>query len=162
MARKATAKKAEKDVKKQVKETAVDVRNEAIEKSANLYALARKVLLAGLGAVALTAEEAQAFVDKLVERGEIAESEAQKLLDEFRKRAQERQKELSKRTEEVAERLTKVTEKPAKAATEVLEERISDVLQELNVPTKEDIDALAKKINQLSKKIDALAKQKQA
>ena len=38
-------------VQEQIKETVIDVRNEAIVQSANLYILARKVVLAGMGAV---------------------------------------------------------------------------------------------------------------
>jgi poly(hydroxyalkanoate) granule-associated protein len=150
-----------KTIQDQVKETAVDVRNEAIVQTANLYLLARKVLLAGFGAVALTVEEAQAFLDKLVERGEIAETDAQELIKEFRSRAKEQ--ELGKAAEKVTGRVAKVTEKPAKAAKaaeEAVEERITAILREMNVPTKADIDALSNKISELSKKIDALKKQK--
>jgi poly(hydroxyalkanoate) granule-associated protein len=44
------------------------------------FAMARKVLLAGMGALALTQEEAEKFVGKLVERGEIAEQDGKKLV----------------------------------------------------------------------------------
>ena len=46
------------------------------EPRGTLYEAARRVLLAGMGAVALAQEEAEDFVNRLVERGEIAEKDA--------------------------------------------------------------------------------------
>ena len=139
-------------VQEQIKETVIDVRNEAIVQSANLYILARKVVLAGMGAVALTLEEAQEFVEKLVERGEIAETDAQKLMQDLRKRAQRSEKEATK----VAKKAEKSTKGAVKKAEGVLEETVEGVLKGLNVPSKSDVDALSKKIGDLSRKVDAL------
>ncbi len=55
----------------------IDVRNEVIVQSANLYLAVRKVLLSSLGAMSLTADETNEFLNRLVERGEIAEADAQ-------------------------------------------------------------------------------------
>ncbi|HEB65380.1 MAG TPA: poly(hydroxyalkanoate) granule-associated protein, partial [Chloroflexi bacterium] len=41
------------------------------EERGTLYEAARKVLMAGIGAVALAQDEAENFVNKLVERGEL-------------------------------------------------------------------------------------------
>jgi len=139
-------------VQEQIKETVIDVRNEAIVQSANLYLLARKVLLAGMGAVVLTMEEAQEFVEKLVERGEIAETDAQKLMQELRKRAQRSEKEVT----QVAKKAEKKTKGVVKKAEDALEETVESVLKGLNVPSKNDVDALSKKIGELSRKVDAL------
>lgn len=143
-------------VQDQIKETIIDVRNEAIVQSANLYLLARKVLLAGMGAVALSMEEAQEFVEKLVERGEIAEADAQKLMQELRKRAQRSEKEAVKATKKAEKVTKKTTEKVAKKAEGALEETVETVLKSLNVPSKSDVDTLSKKISELSRKVDAL------
>ena len=139
-------------VQDQIKETVIDVRNEAIVQSANLYLLARKVVLAGMGAVALTLEEAQEFVEKLVERGEIAETDAQKLMQEVRKRAQRSEKEATK----AAKKAEKSTKGAVKKVEGALEETVEGVLKGLNVPSKSDVDALSKKIGDLSRKVDAL------
>lgn len=139
-------------MQEQIKETVIDVRNEAIVQSANLYLLARKVLLAGVGAVALTMEEAQEFVEKLVERGEIAETDAQKLMQELRKRARRGEKEVTK----AAQKAEKDTKSAVKKAEGALEETVESVLKGLNVPSKSDVDALSKKIGELSRKVDAL------
>jgi poly(hydroxyalkanoate) granule-associated protein len=128
-----------------MKEMAIDVRNEAIMQGASLYLLARRVLLAGLGAVALTTEEAQAFVDKLVERGEIAEADAQKLIQDFRDRLKKRETQIQNAGGE-----------GIKGAGNLLDEQITAVLNRMNVPTKRDIDQLSKQIELLSAKIDSL------
>lgn len=98
-----------------------------------LYQAARKVLFAGMGAVALAQEEAQEFVDKLVERGELAEQDAKKLMQE-------------------------ALEKRRKAGPGGLEKRIEDILERMNVPTKSDLEQLSAKITALSHKIDELKK----
>ncbi len=96
--------------------------------------LAHKVLLAGIGAVALTQEEVERFVGKLVERGEIAEQDGKKLVGDV----MERRKKEAKKTERELDR------------------RLEDLLDRMNVPTKGDIDALSVKITELSKKVDEL------
>jgi poly(hydroxyalkanoate) granule-associated protein len=135
----------ERDWQDQMKEVAIDVRNEAIMQGASLYLLARRVLLAGLGAVALSMEEAQAFVDKLVERGEIAEADAQRLLQDFRERAKKQEVQIQKASGE-----------GAKQAENRIESQITAVLNRMNVPTKRDIDQLSTQIELLSAKIDSL------
>ena len=135
----------ERNWQEQMKEKVIDVRNEAIMQGASLYLLARRVLLAGLGAVALTTEEAQAFVDKLVERGEIAEADAQKLIEDFRERMKKGETQVQKAGNE-----------GARQVENVMEEQIGAVLNRMNVPSKRDIDALSEQIEALSAKIDAL------
>jgi poly(hydroxyalkanoate) granule-associated protein len=135
----------EREWQEQVKELAIDVRNEAIMQGASLYLLARRVLLAGLGAVALTTEEAQAFVDKLVERGELAEVEAQRLIQDFRERLKKREMQIQNAGQE-----------GARQAESMFEEQISSILHRMNVPTKRDIEELSRQIELLNAKIDSL------
>lgn len=96
----------------------------------------RKVLLAGVGAVALAQDEVEDFVNRLVERGQIAEQDGRKLL------------------RDVTERRRKTTEK----AEESLDKRVEDLLSRMNVPTKADVEALSTKITVLTKKVDELKK----
>lgn len=96
----------------------------------------RKIVLAGIGGVALAQDEIAKFLNKMVERGEIAEKDARKLLDEARKK----QKETSKKSQEQ------------------VENRFEDVLARMNVPSKSDIDALSEKITRLTEKVDQLQK----
>jgi poly(hydroxyalkanoate) granule-associated protein len=96
----------------------------------------RKVLLASIGVVALAQEEIEEFVGRLIERGEIAEKDGRILVREIIDKRQ-------KTTQRTEEEITK---------------RVQQFLERLNVPTKDDIDALNKKINLLNKKIDELKK----
>jgi poly(hydroxyalkanoate) granule-associated protein len=101
---------------------------------------ARKVLLAGIGAVAIAQEEIEEFVNRLVERGEIAEKDGKKLVKEVVDR---RKKEAEKTEDEV-------------------NKRIEEILDRMNVPSKTDIETLGEKITALSKKVDELKKEQKA
>jgi hypothetical protein len=65
----------------QLDELLINVRNEAIVQTANLYILSRQALRAGIGMGVLTLETAQNFLERAVERGEIAEADAQAALE---------------------------------------------------------------------------------
>ena len=100
------------------------------------YAAARRVLLAGVGAVALAQDELEDFVAKLVDRGELAEKEGKSLLGEMRQKR-----------------------KAAGQRVEVsLERQLDEALAKLNVPTKSDVDRLTESVAKLSEKVDELAK----
>ena len=114
---------------KKTEETAERERNPLLE-------AARRVLLAGAGAVALAQDEAEDLVNRLVERGEIAEKDGKKLM------------------RDVMDKRKKGTEKAEKD----LDGRVEELLHRMNVPTKADIEALSAKITELSKKVDALKK----
>ena len=103
-----------------------------------LLDLARKVLVAGIGAVALAQEEVEEFVAKLVERGEIAEKDGKKLVAEVMERSK----------------------RDAKKGQEQFDKRFEEVLTRMNVPTKADITTLADKIDELTKHVDELKKAK--
>lgn len=94
--------------------------------------LARKVLLASVGVVVLAQEEVEAFVDKLVERGQIAENEGRSLL----KDVSEKRKNLPRSLEP--------------------DRRLDAMLKRMNVPSQSDIEVLSRKINNLSEKLDSL------
>jgi poly(hydroxyalkanoate) granule-associated protein len=101
-----------------------------------LLEAARKVLLASVGAVALAQDELEDFVNKLVERGEIAEKDGKKLV------------------RDLMERRKKESEKAEKE----LDKRVEELLHRMNVPTKADIEALSAKITALTEKVDELKK----
>ena len=117
------------------KEVEVVVEEPTEERSRFLEAT-RKVLLASIGAVALAQEEIENFVNKLVERGEIAEQDGKKLMRDV----------MEKRKKE------------AKKAEDEVDKRLEELLARMNVPTKSDVDALSAKITALTKKVDELKK----
>jgi polyhydroxyalkanoate synthesis regulator phasin len=103
------------------------------EERNRFFQIARKVVLAGFGAVGLAQDELEEFVNRLVERGEIAEKDARKLMRE-------------------------VTEKRRTRAGKVIDKRLDEVLERMNVPSKTDIDALGHQITALTHKVEELKK----
>lgn len=97
---------------------------------------ARKILLATIGARALAREEIEGFVRRLVEKGEIAEKDGKKLLQEVMDKRKQH-------TTRLEDELTK---------------RFENVMNRLSIPSKADFDALSEKIAVLAKKIDELRK----
>jgi polyhydroxyalkanoate synthesis regulator phasin len=94
------------------------------------YDLSRKVLLAAIGAAAVASDEISGFVAKLAERGEIAESDARKLIREVLAQREKLE------SEQVAEQ-----ERSTAAAAD-----------------KAQIDALNTRILELNKRIEELKK----
>lgn len=111
-------------------------KSETVEERSPLYETARKVLLAGIGAVGLAQDEVDNFIKKLVERGELAEKDARKLMDEVETRRKDRASKMEGR----------------------VEERLERILVRMNVPTHSDIQALSEKIAALTEKVEALKK----
>jgi poly(hydroxyalkanoate) granule-associated protein len=101
----------------------------------------RKLLLASIGVVALTRDEVESFVNKLVERGELAQKDAEKLLKEMQARVRESRPQVQKVSERV-------------------EQGVEEFLNRLSIPSKRDIDELSAKIAQLSARVDELRKHK--
>ena len=97
----------------------------------------RKVLLATIGAAAIAQEEIEALVNKLIERGEIAEKDGKSLIHEM---MEKRKSKADKIEDEVSK-------------------NVADVLKKMNIPSKADVEVLNQKITGLSKKIDELKKQ---
>ena len=93
--------------------------------------LARKVLLAGIGAAALAKEEAEVFIKKLIEKGELAEVDGRTILHDLKIKRQKKKEEF-------------------------VEKRLTSIIDRLNLPTQSDYEALSKKLSELSKKIDEL------
>ena len=118
----------------------VEVQEEIIEESGPnpLLEMTRKILYASIGAVALTQEEVEKFVNKLIERGEIAEKDGRKLIKDIMNKRR-------KKGEEVQ----------ADAQRQV-DGRMKDILDRINIPSKSDIEALNEKITVLTQKIDEL------
>ena len=97
---------------------------EAVEESAEksqhqLSQLIRKVLLATIGAAALAQEEVEALLNRLVERGEIAEKDGKKL-------AQEMMEKRKGKTIQVEDEISK---------------NIESVMERMNFPSKSDVEA---------------------
>jgi polyhydroxyalkanoate synthesis regulator phasin len=100
------------------------------------FEISRKVLLASVGAIAIAQDELEYFIDKLIERGEIAEKDGQGLIHEMKEKRK-------KRSQEVEVEISR---------------KVRDTLERMNIPTRSDFEKLSMSIAGLSKKIDELAK----
>lgn len=100
------------------------------ELKSSLYELSRKILLAGIGAAVLAQEEIERYLTRLVEKGEIAETDARSLFREI----------LEKRS--TAARVSKENQQPTSTIA----------------ASKADIEALSAKIAELNRKIDEMKK----
>jgi polyhydroxyalkanoate synthesis regulator phasin len=109
--------------------------NEGGEKMAGLI---EKSLLLGLGVATLTRDKVVQFVNKLVEEGEVKAEEAPNIIEKLVARGKENREELRKLVQEELDKL-----------------HISTPLA-----SREDIEALSQKIDDLSAKIEELASEK--
>lgn len=122
----------------------VEITEETLEENAHspMLDMARKVLFAGIGALALTQEEIEKFVNKLVERGEIAEKDGRKLVKDIMEKRRDKTTKFRSETENE------------------LEKRMEGLLKKMNIASKSDINKLNRKITTLTKKLDDLEEQR--
>ena len=126
------------DIKTQVKDTAHQV--EKFGQENVVVKTAHKGIQAGLGVVALGAEEIEAIIKRLLEKGEVAEKDGRKMFDEWMSRGREPMNKYEEKVEGM------------------LDHRIESVLGAMNIPSKNDIADLTQKIATLSKKVAELDK----
>ena len=90
----------------------------------------KKAMLVGLGAQ----EKAKEFVEELVKAGELSKSEASSLVKEWTAKAEESTKEFDKRVKET----------------------VGNVLEKLNIPSRDDMEKLEKKVQALNARLKKL------
>lgn len=90
----------------------------------------KRAMLIGLGAQ----EKAKELVDELVKAGELSKSEASSIVKEWSTKAEERTKEMDKK----------------------LKDAVASVLEKLNIPTREDLERLEKKVQTLNSRLKKL------
>ena len=106
--------------------------------------LLRKLVLASVGAVVMSRDETEQFVAKLVERGELAQKDAEKLLRDVQSRLRQGRPDVQEQAEKVTMRA---------------QQGMEDFLNRLNIPSKRDIEDLSAKIAQLAARVEELRKQ---
>jgi len=119
----------------------IEIIEEEVNEEPNaLLETVRRVLMAGVGVVVLAQEEVEEFVNKLIERGEIAEKDGRKLINE------------------VVENRKKQAKDTKQATQEEFDKRLESILDRLNIPTRGDIDTLNTKVTELTAKVEELKK----
>ncbi len=76
-------------LRQQFDDKVVDARNEVIMQATNGFLLGRQVVLVSLGLTVLGVEHVQALFQQAVARGEVAESDAQQMLDDLQRQLAE-------------------------------------------------------------------------
>lgn len=142
---------------------AIEMETETTETRVDALGLARKALQASLGVTMMAQEEVvslfertQKQVSELVEKGQ---TNATDLMDKMVTRGADVEKNGRERLQTIFDNRKKQVDKSVATVQDSLDGRIEAVLHNMNVPTKSDIEALNKKIADLTRKINALAKQ---
>ena len=95
-----------------------------------IFDVVRNAMLAGFG----VQEKVREFVDELVKKGELSESQGAKLVREW------------------TEKADKSTDEWSKSMSEI----VSKTLEKMNMPTKEEVEKLNKTITELSSRLKKL------
>lgn len=95
-----------------------------------LFETVRKALLAGLG----VQEKVKEFIDDLIKKGELSEAQGATLLKEWMGKAEESSKSFNK----------------------TIGELINKTLERMNIPTRDEIDKLSRKLQALSVRVKKL------
>jgi poly(hydroxyalkanoate) granule-associated protein len=130
------------DISEEPVEVEVEITEDVMAENGQnpMVEMVRKVLLASIGVVALTQEEVEKVINKLIERGEIAEKDGRKLIKDLMEKRRKKATEIHGETEDE------------------FQKRMEDVLARMNIASKSDIDSLNRKLTTLSKKLDDLNK----
>ncbi|MFZ6016563.1 MAG: phasin family protein [Nitrospirota bacterium] len=94
------------------------------------FDVVRNAMLAGFG----VQEKVKEFIDELVKKGELSESQGAKLVKEWTEKAGKTSDQLSKSISEL----------------------VNKTLEKMNLPTKDDIEKLDKKVQSLSNRLRKL------
>ncbi|HTO47506.1 MAG TPA: phasin family protein [Burkholderiales bacterium] len=110
---------------------------------------AQQIWLAGLGAFGKTQEEGAKVFEALVKEGKHLEARTRKLAES---KVSEMTSQWSKKTGQATARATATWDK----LEQVFEDRVARALSRLGVPTKRDIQALAKRVETLTASVQKL------
>jgi len=106
----------------------------------------RDVWLAGLGALATVEEEGTKLFNRLVDRGQQFEEKRRHELEEATEKVREQSDEAISQIEEAGEE-----------TQSMLSNSINAALERFGVPTRNEVDDLAGKVDHLSQQVEALA-----
>lgn len=98
-----------------------------------MYEVIKKALNLGFGALYVTKETVELFVDEMVKKGEIKKEEAKVQVDELLKKIHAGKKDVESKIEEV----------------------VKAVLHKLDIPTRRELLEMQKKLEEIIQKIDS-------
>lgn len=106
---------------------------------------AHKIWLAGLGALSVAEDEGSKLFKRLVKEGEV-----------FEKRSKDRIQEVQDTVETKVEDVRDAAESTWDRIGSNFDERVASTLKRLGVPSRLEIQRLTKRVEELTKKVDAL------
>jgi polyhydroxyalkanoate synthesis regulator phasin len=95
-----------------------------LKKEGLMIDLIKKTFYTGLGVVALTKEKIEELADELVEKGKLSESDVKKFVDDLFEKSESAKDQVKKHVEKITE----------------------DTLNKMNLVTKDNLDALEKRL----------------
>ncbi len=104
-----------------------------------------KVWLAGLGALSTAEEEGSKLFNTLVDKGETFEARGKKVFDDAKDRVLSARERAEKRWKKVGDEI---------------DDRVSATIERLGVPTRDEIQKLTKRVEELNKKIEPMVDKK--
>ena len=151
--------KAAEKTNKAVRKTATKV-EEATDKSGTVLSdvkvYARKIWLAGLGAYAKAGQEGAEYFKELVKSGENVEQQGKKLINEQVEAANTQIDSVKSNVSSVKGKVEVRLDKIEKA----FDSRVSSALNRIGIPSKQDIEVLSAKLDELSALLEQVAQNK--
>ena len=142
-----------------VKKKTAEVENKAAV-LADVKAYARKVWLAGLGAYAKAGAEGAGYVKELIKAGEGIEKQGKKLVSEqvdaANSQIESQLKGVKSSVSEVKGKVEVQFDKIEKA----FDGRVASALNRLGIPSKQDVEALSAKLDELNALLERVARTK--
>jgi poly(hydroxyalkanoate) granule-associated protein len=150
-------------IQQQVKGQVKQVKGQVKKVQEGLTTSAHQVFLAGLGVAAVAEEESAKLVDRLVAGGKEGEKAFNRLVARGKKVETEGRKRLEKSRKQVLA-VRKKTETRVEGAVErvrgTVDTGIGRLAQRLGIPQRQQIQALADRVAELTRKIDSLQRVK--
>ena len=104
----------------------------------------KKLIHAGMGAVAVAQDEVESFINKMVDRGELAEKDGRKWIKEF------------------LEKSKKQTKETVQGIEETSLDGLEKILDKFNIPTKQDFEQLSARVDKLTTQLQELLNQNES
>lgn len=136
--------------------TAKNVRESAQRVQHDVLDSAHKVWLAGLGALSTIGEEGDKLFKDLVDKGREMETRGKKEAGDAREKVESRVKDVRGRLEERMRGTRERVEKGFDSVWGALDDRIAEVLHRMGVPTRDEIQRLTRRVEELNRKIDGV------
>lgn len=121
--------------------TRTDVKQQVKKVQEGVLGSAHSVWLAGLGAFALAEEGGRELFDQLVDRGKKVEARGKKQVDRAKGEVQRTRERVAERVDELGEGLDR---------------RVAEAMHRMGIPTRDEIGALTRRIEELTARVGEL------